>query len=72
MNALKKGFLYVSSKNYIRTSFISCLASLKDVIILDEFGQRLQHTAGPYNEGAHLTLICEAENGKIYFIQFIL
>lgn len=31
---------------------------------MDEYGQRLKDTVGPYNEGAHLTLVCEAEGGK--------
>lgn len=31
---------------------------------MDEYGQRLKDVVGPYNEGASLTLICEAEGGK--------
>lgn len=31
---------------------------------MDEYGQRLRDTVGPYNEGAHLTLVCEAEGGE--------
>ncbi len=41
----------------------------KEVIIMDEYGQRLRDPVGPYNEGAHLTVICEAEGG-IDSIQF--
>ena len=36
----------------------------KEVIIMDEFGQRLRDPVGPFNEGAHLTVICEAEGGQ--------
>ncbi|KAH9402151.1 hypothetical protein TYRP_016204, partial [Tyrophagus putrescentiae] len=28
---------------------------------MDEFGQRLSDPVGPFNEAAHLNLICEAE-----------
>ncbi|CAG2175405.1 unnamed protein product [Oppiella nova] len=31
---------------------------------MDEYGQRLRDPVGPFNEGAHLTVICEAEGGK--------
>lgn len=31
---------------------------------MDEFGQRLRDTIGPYPEGAALNLICETEGGK--------
>ena len=31
---------------------------------MDEFGQRLNDPVGPFNEGSHLNLICEAEGGK--------
>ena len=31
---------------------------------MDEYGQRLREIVGPYNEAAHLTLICEAEGGQ--------
>lgn len=30
---------------------------------MDEFGQRLNDPISPFNEGAHLNLICEAEGG---------
>lgn len=36
----------------------------KEVIIMDEYGQRLRDVVGPYNEGAHLSVICEAEGGN--------
>ncbi|CAG2103595.1 unnamed protein product, partial [Medioppia subpectinata] len=36
----------------------------REVIIMDEYGQRLRDPVGPFNEGAHLTVICEAEGGK--------
>ena len=35
---------------------------------MDEFGQRLNDPITPFNEGAHLNLICEAEGGKYRFI----
>ena len=36
----------------------------REVIIMDEYGQRLRDTVGPFNEGAHLSLACEAEGGN--------
>ena len=34
---------------------------------MDEYGQRLRDPVGPFNEGAHLTVICEAEGGQYSF-----
>lgn len=31
---------------------------------MDEFGQQLKDPVGPFNEGSHLNLICEAEGGE--------
>lgn len=39
------------------------LAGPKEVVIMDEFGQTQRGSFGPYNEGGHLTLICETESG---------
>ena len=36
----------------------------KEVIVMDEYGQRLRDPVGPFNEGAHLTVICESEGGQ--------
>lgn len=36
----------------------------KDVTIMDAEGQRLDGLIGPYDEGADLILICEADGGK--------
>lgn len=35
----------------------------RDVIIMDEYGQRIEETVGPIDEGSNVTLICEAEGG---------
>ncbi|XP_055937880.1 nephrin-like [Argiope bruennichi] len=34
------------------------------VVIMDDRGQRLKRLAGPYDEGAYLSLLCEAEGGN--------
>ncbi|XP_035231183.1 nephrin-like isoform X2 [Stegodyphus dumicola] len=34
------------------------------VMIMDERGQKLKRLAGPYDEGAYLSLVCEAEGGN--------
>ena len=39
---------------------------------MDEFGQRLSDPVGPFNEAAHLNLICEAEGGKFFEIRFFI
>ena len=44
------------------------VAGPKEVIIMDEYGQRLRDLIGPYNEGAHLTLICETEIGMYCYV----
>lgn len=43
----------------------------RDVIIMDEYGQRIEETVGPIDEGSNVTLICEAEGGimLIFFMQ---
>lgn len=33
------------------------------VVIMDDRGQKLKRLAGPYDEGASLSLLCEAEGG---------
>ncbi|XP_064471420.1 hemicentin-2-like [Ornithodoros turicata] len=35
-----------------------------EVIIVDEYGQRLMDVIGPYNEGSTVLLVCEAEGGN--------
>lgn len=35
-----------------------------ETIIKDEHGQRLQDVIGPFDEGTHLTLVCEVEGGR--------
>nr|XP_046911840.1 uncharacterized protein LOC124492875 [Dermatophagoides farinae] len=47
-----------------RSILLDVLIPPKEVIIMDEFGQRLNDPISPFNEGAHLNLICEAEGGK--------
>nr|XP_027202323.1 uncharacterized protein LOC113796284 [Dermatophagoides pteronyssinus] len=47
-----------------RSILLDVLIPPKEVIIMDEFGQRLNDPITPFNEGAHLNLICEAEGGK--------
>ncbi|XP_054168954.1 uncharacterized protein LOC128966165 [Oppia nitens] len=47
-----------------RTVHLDVIVPPKEVIIMDEYGQRLRDPVGPFNEGAHLTIICEAEGGK--------
>lgn len=43
----------------------------RDVIIMDEYGQRIEETVGPIDEGSNVTLICEAEGGiQKILIQF--
>lgn len=46
-----------------RSILLDVLIPPKEVIIMDEFGQRLNDPISPFNEGAHLNLICEAEGG---------
>ncbi|XP_064471146.1 basement membrane-specific heparan sulfate proteoglycan core protein-like [Ornithodoros turicata] len=36
----------------------------KEVIIVDEYGQRLVGVVGPYNQGSTIRLICDAEGGS--------
>ncbi|KAI1278459.1 Nephrin [Halotydeus destructor] len=66
---------HLSSRAYIditgrkgRTQYrairLDVIVAPRDLIIMDEYGQRLRDTVGPYNEGAHLTLVCEAEGGN--------
>lgn len=55
-------FILFSCEKMASKNIIS--VSAREVIIMDEYGQRLRDIVGPYNEGAHLTLFCEAEGGK--------
>ncbi|GIY00840.1 hypothetical protein CDAR_212641 [Caerostris darwini] len=43
----------------------------REVNIMDESGQRIEETIGPVDEGSNVTLICEAEGGKVY-VDFII
>ncbi|GFW00813.1 hypothetical protein TNCV_1760511 [Trichonephila clavipes] len=38
---------------------------VREVIIMDEHGQRLRDVIGPYDEGSYVSLICEAEGEEI-------
>lgn len=31
---------------------------------MDDFGQRIEETVGPIDEGSNVTLVCEAEGGE--------
>lgn len=42
----------------------------RDVIIMDEYGQRIEETVGPIDEGSNVTLICEAEGGTMRIFLF--
>ncbi|GIY07108.1 hypothetical protein CDAR_101081 [Caerostris darwini] len=37
------------------------IVPVREVIIMDEHGQRLRDIIGPYDEGSYVSLICEAE-----------
>ncbi|GFR11065.1 uncharacterized protein TNCT_562692 [Trichonephila clavata] len=37
------------------------IVPVREVIIMDEHGQRLRDVIGPYDEGSYVSLICEAE-----------
>ncbi|XP_053201248.1 synaptogenesis protein syg-2-like [Panonychus citri] len=52
------------SRTQYRTVQLEVIIGPRDVVIMDEFGQRLRDLVGPFNEGAHMTLICEAEGGS--------
>lgn len=52
------------SRSEYRSIHLQVYVAPKEVIIMDEFGQRLSDPVGPFNQGAHLNLICEAEGGK--------
>uniref|UniRef100_T1KG53 Ig-like domain-containing protein n=1 Tax=Tetranychus urticae TaxID=32264 RepID=T1KG53_TETUR len=52
------------ARTQYRTVQLEVIIGPREVIIMDEFGQRLRDLVGPYNEGAHLTLYCEAEGGS--------
>ncbi|XP_042912994.1 protein turtle homolog B isoform X2 [Parasteatoda tepidariorum] len=39
------------------------IVPVREVIIMDEHGQRLRDVIGPYDEGSYVSLICEAEGG---------
>lgn len=52
------------SRSEYRAVHLDVYVPPKEVIIMDEFGQRLNDPVGPFNEGSHLNLICEAEGGK--------
>jgi len=55
------------SRSEYRAVVLQVFVPPKEVIIMDEFGQRLADPVGPFNEDSHLTLICEAEGGKSLF-----
>ncbi|XP_054714539.1 nephrin-like [Uloborus diversus] len=42
---------------------LNVIVPVREVIIMDEHGQRLRDIVGPYDEGSHVSLICEAEGG---------
>ncbi|KAI2803114.1 hypothetical protein BLOT_007237 [Blomia tropicalis] len=52
------------SRSEYRSVQLNVYVPPKEVIIMDEFGQRLNDPVGPFNEGSHLNLICEAEGGN--------
>lgn len=43
-----------------------CISAVppRELIVLDEYGQRQVDVLGPYNEGATVLLVCEVEGGE--------
>ena len=51
-------------KMYLKHNFILFFSvPPQAVVIMDDRGQKLKRLAGPYDEGASLSLLCEAEGG---------
>ncbi|GFT40207.1 nephrin [Nephila pilipes] len=51
------------SRTVTRMVKLNILIPPLSVVIMDDRGQRLKGLAGPYDEGAYLSLLCEAEGG---------
>lgn len=51
----------------IYNSFVSIVPP-HSVQITDDDGHKLKNVIGPYDEGAYLSLLCEAEGGKYYLL----
>lgn len=60
-------FLY----EYIHHTFVLIVPPLS-VQITDDDGHKLKSVIGPYDEGAYLSLLCEAEGGKRHLLYKIL
>ncbi|XP_054713696.1 nephrin-like [Uloborus diversus] len=57
----------VEYKRYRTLSYtydLKVIVPPREVIIMDEWGQRIEETVGPVDEGSNVTLICEAEGGS--------
>nr|XP_015925746.2 hemicentin-1 isoform X2 [Parasteatoda tepidariorum] len=52
------------SRTITRVVNLKVITPPQSVVIMDDRGQRLKDVAGPYDEGAYLSLLCEAEGGN--------
>lgn len=55
---------YRRSRIVTRIVKLVILVPPQAVVIMDDRGQKLKRLAGPYDEGAYLSLLCEAEGGN--------
>ncbi|XP_035207453.1 nephrin-like [Stegodyphus dumicola] len=52
------------SRTVVRIVKLNIIIPSRSVLIMDDRGQRLKGLAGPYDEGAYLALLCEADGGS--------
>ncbi|XP_054711449.1 nephrin-like [Uloborus diversus] len=55
---------YRRARTVTRPVKLNIIVPPQAVVIMDDRGQRLKRLAGPYDEGAYLSLLCEAEGGN--------
>ncbi|XP_049524613.1 hemicentin-2-like [Dermacentor silvarum] len=54
---------YRQARTEVTFSVLRVIVPPRELIVLDEYGQRQVDVLGPYNEGATVLLVCEVEGG---------